>query len=111
MTTLDRTLAVVSNVATFAETIADESERFSSDTVKMAAGESDISVTLSRLTDPVLIYVQGASGISFKLTGGTDVIPANPCALITDADGFGNASILLSNSSGVEVDVKIVAVE
>jgi len=111
MTTLNLSLTVAENIATFAETIADNSERFTSDTIKLSAGASDTSLTLALLTDPVLIYVQGGPGVSFKLTGGTDVIPANPCALITDFDGFTNATILLSNSSGVEVDVKVVAVE
>jgi len=111
MTTLNASLTLAESLATFAETITDESERFSSDTVKLEAGASDVTLTLSLLTNPTLLYVQGASGVSFKLTGGTDVIPANPCALITDADGFANASILLSNSSGVEVDVKVVAIE
>jgi hypothetical protein len=111
MTTLNATLTIASDVATFAETITDESERFESDTVKLSAGSSDTSLTLSLLTDPVLIYVEGGPGVSFKLAGGTDAIHANPCALITDAEGFSNASILLSNSSGVEVDVKVVAVE
>ena len=111
MTTLNVALTIVENVATFAETIADGSERFSSDTIKLEAGASDTALTLSLLTIPTLIYVQGASGVSFKLTSGTDVIPCNPCALITDFNGFANASILLSNSGGVEVDVKVVAIE
>ena len=111
MTTINATLAIAANVATFAETIEDNAERFSSDTIKLAAGASDTSLTLALLTHPTLIYVEGGPGVSFKLAAGTDVIPANPCALITDSDGFANASILLSNSSGVEVDVKVVAVE
>jgi hypothetical protein len=111
MTTINLSLDIVENVPTFVETITDESERFTSDTVKLQAGASDISLTLSLLTDPTMIYVEGASGVSFKLAGGTDVIPCNPCALICDGDGFSNASLLLSNSSGVEVDVKVVAIE
>ena len=111
MTTLNFTLAVAENVAVFADTIADDAERFESATIKLPAGASDTSLALALLTNPVLIYVQGASGVSFKVVGGTDVIPCNPCGLISDADGFANASILLSNSSGVEVDVKIVAIE
>lgn len=111
MTTLNASLTIAANVATFVETVTDESERFISDTVKLEAGASDVSLALSLLTDPVMIYVEGASGVSFKLAGGTDVIPCNPCALITDFDGFTNASILLSNSSGIEVNVKVVAIE
>lgn len=111
MTTLNASLNIVEDVATFVETITDESERISPTTVKLQAGASDISLALSLLTDPTLIYVQGATGVSFKLTGGTDVIPCNPCALITDADGFSNALILLSNSSGVEADVTVTAIE
>lgn len=111
MTTLNFAVTIADDVATYVDTTTDQSEKVVMDEIKLAAGAADVSLTLSTLTHPTLIYVRGASGVSFKVIAGTDVIPANPCALIADADGFANASILLSNSSGVEVDVGVVAIE
>lgn len=89
----------------------DSSEKFRHE-VKLAAGAEDVSLTLGMMTDPVYISVEGAEGVSFKLaTEGTDSIGANPCALVADATGLGIEEILLSNSSGAEVDVVILAAE
>jgi len=96
---------------TVSSSITSYSELFQHPSAKVAAGASDVSLSLGTLTHPKLIFVAGPTGVSFKLTGGTDVIPAFPGTLITDEDGFANASILLSNSGGAEATVQIVACE
>ena len=89
----------------------DSSEKFRHE-LKLAAGASNVSLTLGTMTDPVYISVKGDSGVSFKLaTEGSDSIGANPCALVADEDGLGVEEILLSNSSGAEVDVVVLAAE
>lgn len=89
----------------------DSSEKFRHE-MKLAAGATDVSLTLGAMTNPVYISVKGAEGVSFKLaTEGTDSIGANPCALVADEDGLGIEEILLSNSSGAEVDVTVLAAE
>lgn len=79
--------------------------------VRVPAAASDLSLTLGLLTDPVFVSVVGGAGISFKITGGTDAIGANPCALIANEDGLGISTVLLSNSSAVEVEVTVQAAE
>jgi len=110
MTTLNFTIAIADNVATYTDTTTDQSEKQVL-TARLASAAADVSLTLGTLTTPTLIFVKGGAGVSFKVVAGTDPIQANPCALITDADGFTNASILLSNSSGVEVEVTVIAIE
>lgn len=88
-----------------------ESEKFRH-ALKLAAGATDVSLTLGTITDPVYIAVLAAEGVSFKLaSGGTDAIGANPCAFVADETGLGVSEILLSNSSGAEVDVTVLAAE
>jgi len=110
MTQLNFVATIAADIASYVDTITGQSEKHLFE-IKLAAGVSDTSLTLGTITHPKLIYVQGGSGISLKLVGGTDVIPANPSALITNLDGFANASILLSNSSGVELTVYILVAE
>lgn len=87
------------------------SEKFRHE-MKLAAGATDVSLTLGAMTDPVYVSVKGTTGVSFKLaSGGTDAIGANPCAIVTNDDGLGISEILLSNSGGSEVDVVVLAAE
>ena len=72
----------------------------------------DTALLLNLLTDPTVLVVYGAQGISFKLdAGGADDIAANPFAVVADEDGLGIDRILLSNSSGVEQTVFIYAAQ
>lgn len=81
-------------------------------TITLPGSASDTSLTLGTLTDPTVIAVFGATGISFKLgSGGTDSIKANPFAAIADADGIGESVILLSNGDASEQTVTVIAAE
>lgn len=82
-------------------------------TVKLAAGAADTSVALGSLTDPQVVIVIGAEGVSFKLgAAGTDAVAADPIAVVSDeVNGLGIAAVLLSNSSAVEREVTVIAWE
>lgn len=81
-------------------------------TLQLANGASDVSLTLGAMTDPIFIFVLGATGVSFKLaSGGTDAIGANPFGAVCDDDGLGVTEILLSNSDSVEHTVRVMAGE
>lgn len=81
-------------------------------TVLLATGASDVSLTLSTLTDPIYVIVVGAKGVSFKIgAGGTDAIGANPFGAFCDDDGLGETTILLSNSDAQDHEVKVFAGE
>ena len=79
----------------------------------IAAGASDVNLKLNFLTDPDILIVLGATGISIKLDStGTDSIGADPMAVISDADaGLGIDEILISNSDSVEHSVTIISFE
>lgn len=79
--------------------------------VRIPGGASDTSVQLGLCTNPKFIAVWGGEGISWKVVAGTDVLGANPMACISDDDGLGIAAILISNSGGSEVEVRIIAEE
>lgn len=80
--------------------------------VKVPAGASDTSLKLGLLTDPVVLVVYGATGVSFKLDStGTDPIKANPFAVVSDEDGLSIDEILLSNSAAQEQTVYVYAEE
>lgn len=82
-------------------------------TVKLAGAAADISVALGGLTDPQVVVVVGAEGVSFKLgAAGVDSVGADPIAVVADeVNGLGIAAVLLSNSTGVERDVTVIAWE
>jgi hypothetical protein len=80
--------------------------------IALPAGASDTSLTLGTITDPLYIAVFGGEGISFKLgAAGTDEIGANPVGVVSDEQGLGETVVLLSNDSGVEVEVAVLAAE
>ncbi|HUW96435.1 MAG TPA: hypothetical protein VMW58_11670 [Anaerolineae bacterium] len=81
--------------------------------VSVPAGASDTVLKLNLLTDPDVLIILGAEGISFKLDStGTDAISADPIAVISnDADGLGIDEILLSNSDSAPHTITIVAFE
>jgi hypothetical protein len=86
-------------------------EKFSH-TMLLGAGDSDTSLVLGAITDPKYIIVVGAKGVSFKLgAAGTDVIGANPIAIVADEDGLSETQILLSNSDSQEHEVQVYAGE
>jgi len=82
-------------------------------TILLPGSASDTSVTLGSLTDPKLLMVYGADDISFKLNAdGTDVIRADPVAVIMDTkNGLGITAILLSNGGASEQTVYVYAEE
>lgn len=82
-------------------------------TVKLAAAAADISVALGTLTDPQVVIVIGGEGVTFKLgAAGTDDIGADPIGIAADeVNGLAIAAVLLSNSSGVEREVTVIAWE
>ncbi|HID63651.1 MAG TPA: hypothetical protein EYP49_13080 [Anaerolineae bacterium] len=81
--------------------------------VSVAAEASDVTLKLNLLTDPKILVVIGAKGISFKLDStGTDAIRANPVAVVGDEDeGLGIDEILLSNSDTQAHTVTVIAAE
>jgi hypothetical protein len=82
-------------------------------TVTLPAAASDTVLKLNLLTDPKILIVVGATGVSFKLDStGTDAIAADPYAVVANEDaGLGIDEILLSNSDASEHTVTVVAWE
>lgn len=103
-TTTDRTASQVAD-DTCSETFWAE--------VSLEAAASDVVLKLNLLTDPKMLVVIGAEGISFKLDStGTDAIAANPVAVIGDEDaGLGIDEILLSNGDTQSHTVVVIAME
>ena len=81
--------------------------------VSLEAAASDTVLKLNLLTDPKILVVIGAKGVSFKLDStGTDAIAANPIAVLGDEDeGLGIDEILLSNSDSQAHEVTVIAFE
>jgi hypothetical protein len=81
--------------------------------VRLEAGAADTALKLNLLTDPKMLVVMGAKGVSFKLDAeGTDAIAADPVAVVGNEDaGLGIDEILLSNSDAVEHEVIVIAME
>lgn len=81
--------------------------------VSLESAASDVVLELNLLTDPKILVVCGAKGISFKLDStGTDAIGADPVAVVSDEDaGLGIDQILLSNSDSQAHDVTVIAIE
>jgi len=81
--------------------------------VSLPAAASDTVLKLNLLTDPKVLVVLGAKGVSFKLDStGTDAIHADPVAVVGDEDdGLGIDEVLLSNSDSQAHDVIIIAME
>jgi hypothetical protein len=81
--------------------------------ISLANGAADTSLTLGSLTDPKVLVVIGATGITFKLgAAGTDSIGADQVAAICDeGTGLGITEILLSNSDSVTHAVTVYAAE
>lgn len=81
--------------------------------VRLEAGAADTALKLNLLTDPKMLVVIGAKGVSFKLDStGTDDINADPVAVVGCEDaGLGIDEILLSNADAVEHEVTVIAME
>lgn len=81
--------------------------------VSLEAGAADTALKLNLLTDPKILVVFGAKGVSFKLDStGTDAIYANPIAIVGDEDdGLDIDEILLSNGDSQAHDVTVFAAE
>jgi len=79
----------------------------------VAAAASDTSITLGGLTAPKVLIVLGADDISFKMdAGGTDIIDADPMAVICDeTDGIGVSALLMSNGGATDRVVTIIALQ
>lgn len=81
-------------------------------TITVAALASDDSIQLGSLTDPVVVIVIGADGISFKLGDtGADAIGANPVAVVSDEDGLGIDEVRVSNADAAPHAVTVIAWE
>ena len=81
--------------------------------VQLEAAASDVVLKMNLLTDPLILVVFGAAGVSFKLDStGTDDLPADPIAVLGNEDaGMDIDEILLSNSDSVAHEVTIIAFE
>ena len=81
--------------------------------VKLPGAASDTTLTLNLLTDPKVLVVIGAAGVTFKLDGtGIDAIGADPVAVVSnEGDGLGIDEILLSNGGVAEASVTVIAFE
>ena len=79
---------------------------------KIAGGASDVNVKLGSLTDPLILCVWGAEGVSFKISESGDAIAAYPFACLSDtATGLGISEIWVSNSDEAEQSYTFLAVE
>jgi len=78
----------------------------------LAAGSGEVTIGLGTITAPKVIAVFGGLGISFRLTATTGTaIPANPFAIVSDAGGFSQASIYVTNAGAQPITVTIMAAE
>ena len=104
------TITVNDDSAVLASTAC--SELFQHETV-LQNGAADEILKLGLITDPIMIAVFSPDGVvTFKLDStGTDSIGGSPVAIIANSDGLGVDEILLSNSSGVELDIVVIAIE
>jgi hypothetical protein len=104
--------------AALTSTTTDWSETVTADTthteefrgqINLLAGASDTSLTLTGLTAPKIVVVEGATGVSFKIgSGGTDSIPCDPVAVFgNEDDGHSVTELLFSNSDSSAHTVKI----
>ena len=82
-------------------------------TVSIAAEASDITLTLSIVTDPKIVVIYGGKGISVKLgSAGTDSVGADPIAVIANEDaGLDISELLVSNSDTQAHAITVVAYE
>ena len=81
--------------------------------VKLPSEAADTALLLNLLTDPKVLVVYGAKGVSFKLDAdGTDAIAADPIAVVSnEGDGLAINQVLLSNGDTAEHTVTIMAFE
>ena len=110
MPTYSHTITVNDDSAVQASTACTELFRHE---MKLANGASDESLKLGLITDPIMIAVFSPDGaITFKLDStGTDPIGAYPVAIVANGEGLGIDEILLSNASGAELDIVVIAIE
>jgi len=81
--------------------------------VTLAAAAADEALLLNLLTDPKILVVMGAEGITFKLDStGTDAIGADPVAVVANENGgLDIDQILLSNGDTQSHTVTVFAAE
>ena len=78
------------------------------------AAAADVEIELGSITNPKLLIVIGAPGISIKLVTGTGTaINANPFTVVCkcDTEGFAQASFFVSNSGSQPQNISWLAAE
>jgi hypothetical protein len=79
---------------------------------RVGAGVSDLNIKLGTLTNPLWLAIWGAEGITFNTTLTGSEIDADPFAFLADeTNGLGISEIWVSNSSGQEQSITILAAE
>ncbi len=80
-------------------------------TVSLGAAATGISVALAGLTTPKMIVLYGDKGVGMRMALEDTLIVANRVAVISDTDGFTQASVYLFNSDSQAHSAVLYAAE